>query len=113
MARPNRKFERPSDFNGLATEDATEWANRYEKIGIYNAWQDVDLADNFFVYLGGSAQKWFNGLNPCPRRWRNKKNAAGTADLEDGEIEVKQLFLQAFTKGNYRQFQVGKLLARR
>ena len=52
-------------------------------------------------------------MNPCSRCWRNEQNAAGNADLENGKVGVKQLFLLAFTKGNYFQFQEDKLLARR
>lgn len=69
------------------------------KIGVYNAWQDNDLADNFLMYLAGSARKCYDGLHPSPRRSLSKRNAAGDSDLPNGEIGVRQLFVQQFTNG--------------
>lgn len=64
MARANRKFERPPSFSGLMSEDAIEWADRYDKIGDYNVWTCKDKHDNIFMYLKGSAEKWFKALTP-------------------------------------------------
>ena len=43
-----------------------------------------DLADNLFmyIYLVGSARKWYDEFNSSPRPWLNERNkVAGDADL--------------------------------
>ena len=109
MARPNRKFERPANYGGLPDEDVVDWCNRYEKIGTYNQWTDKDLHDNLFMFLKGPADKWWDSINAKPDVWRNTVDAAGVITVEG----AKSLLLKAFQKGNYVQFQEGKLRNRK
>ena len=107
MARANRKFERPPSFSGLMSEDAIEWADRYDKIGDYNVWTCKDKHDNIFMYLKGSAEKWFKALTPKTTTWLDVTTTVGGADVVTEGAKTR--LLKAFNVGNYQQFYANKL----
>ena len=106
-ARPNRKFERPPIFSGLPTEDVIDWAEQYSLVGDYNAWSCKDKHDNLFMYLKGSAQKWFKALTPKTMTWLDVTTVvANTNVVTQG---VRALLLESFKIGNYKQYNATKL----
>ena len=116
MARATtRKFERPPTFSGLDEEDVVDWIRRYESVARYNGWNQQDQHDNLEMYLKGSAEKWYNCLSPATTAWEDT-----TADVTVNGVlrtvttrQDKSRLLEAFKKGNYEQFQEGKLRNRK
>jgi hypothetical protein len=53
-------FIQPPLFSGKEEEDVTEWMDRYEKIGNYDRWGDVEKRAHVELSLTGAAQKWFS-----------------------------------------------------
>ena len=105
--RSNRKFERPPSFSGSVDEDAIEWAEKYEKIGDYNGWSCKEKHDNVFMYLKGSAEKWFKGLTPMTKSWLDVEvSSAGVVVVTLG---VRARLLESFSVGNYKQYHLAKL----
>ena len=116
MARPaTRKFERPPTFGGLGEEDVVDWQARYEKVGKYNGWTDGDMAGNLPIYLTGSAEKWWDSLVVEPTAWADTQRMVtrGGVDVQETVAQAKTQLLRAFKKGNYAQFQEGKLRSRK
>ena len=106
-SRSNRKFERPPSFSGLTTEDVIDWADKYDKIGDYNVWSCKEKHDHVFMYLKGSAEKWFKALTPSTTTWLDVTvNTAGVNVITEG---VRTRLLKSFSIGNYKQYHANKL----
>ena len=86
LVRSNRKFERPPTFSGLTSEDVIDWSEMYNKIGDYNGWSCKEKHDHVFMYLKGSAEKWFKALTPATTTWLDVtvNNAAGVDVVTEG-----------------------------
>ena len=112
MARPaTRKFERPPTFSGLGEEDVVDWVARYEKTAKYNGWNDADMKDNLVMYLKGAAEKWWDSLAVEPTGWTDTQvtRQVNNVDVTETVKQARTRLLETFRKGNYAQFQEGKL----
>ena len=107
MAHSNRKFERPSFFSGLASEDVLEWVDTYSNIGDFNGWSCKDKHDHIFMYLKGSAGKWWRGLTPKTTTWLDVTTTVNGLDVVTKGTRSR--LLESFQIGNHKQFYASKL----
>lgn len=111
-----RQFILPSKFKGTLDEDASEWIQRYESMGLYNRWEPADLAANFCMYLEDSARKWFF-CSTLPAERNDTTEVIGVAAAQNvAEVlavaavnGLKTMFLKEFQRDNYALFQEAKL----
>ena len=113
---PKRQFMIPEKFRGTLDEDATEWLERYESIGLHNRWGNVDLAANFGMYLDSSARQWFR-CTTLPAEWNDTAEVAEIpahglvlqVHPVAAALGLKTRFLQEFAQAKYSLFQEAKL----
>ena len=93
------QFEKPDRFGGTTKENATEWVDRFERIGRHNKWKNDDLARVIDIYLDGAAYKWLLGLESRSARPTNWEDVV-TVVQEGGNAQqntthgLKSLFLR-------------------
>ena len=111
------QFEKPDRFGGTTKENATEWVDRFERIGRHNKWTKDDLARVIDIYLDGAAYKWLLGLESRSARPTNWEDVV-TVVQEGGNAQqntthgLKSLFLRQFANENVKRLTERKLRAR-
>lgn len=77
----------PAKFSGAEDQDVEDWLSAYERVSMYNRWDDVMKFNNVGFYLTLLAETWFNN------------NVAGI----DTWSEFKTRFLRAFGRPAVRK----------
>ena len=103
--QPLYQFKTPSTFCGTSKENATDWIDRFERIGKHNRWSNDDLSRIIDVCLEGAAFKWILKLESKetrPGHWEDRGDTQG----------LKSLFLKQFAADDMKRSTERRLRAR-
>lgn len=56
---PTPRQRDPPTFSGATGQDIEDWLSSYERVGMYNRWDDTTKLANVVFYLEGLAKTWF------------------------------------------------------
>lgn len=78
---PRVRAREPSVFSALASEDATEWLERYIQIANLNRWTPEQRLDHVGMFFEGVARNWFPNRNGMLRSMALGKNFYGHSSI--------------------------------
>ncbi|XP_067136184.1 uncharacterized protein [Centruroides vittatus] len=70
----------PSMFAGDTTDDPAEWLREYDRIAIFNRWDDMACLANAYFFLTGMARQWY------------ENNEAGLGSWQQFKTEIQKVF---------------------
>lgn len=59
----------PTIFSGTDENDVEDWLTSYERVSVYNKWDDVTKLNNVIFYLAGVANLWYRNHEADIQTW--------------------------------------------
>ncbi|GBN39530.1 hypothetical protein AVEN_45688-1, partial [Araneus ventricosus] len=60
---------KPTIFKGEPGQDPTKWLQEYLRISKFNQWDDTLALANAYIFLDGTAKKWFDNNKDLLTSW--------------------------------------------
>lgn len=65
----------PCIFSGDGDQDVSRWLKDFQRIAVYNHWDDQMCLANVIFYLAGTARQWFDNNEDSFTNWTTLQNA--------------------------------------
>ncbi|UYV80572.1 hypothetical protein LAZ67_19000747, partial [Cordylochernes scorpioides] len=103
----------PSMFSGEISEDPQTWLKGYERVARHNHWDDSLSLANVYLYLHGTAQRWYENNEENIPSWEIFKDQLGSVFGKKDNLRrqaEEKLKVRAQTKGETTEFYIQDVL---
>ncbi|GFQ97824.1 CCHC-type domain-containing protein [Trichonephila clavata] len=70
---------KPTIFRGEPGQDPIKWLKEYQKVSLYNRWDDTMQLANVYFFLDGTARKWYENNEDNFTSWTLLENGLKAA----------------------------------